>query len=49
MPVGAHAHFSVSMDEHQLAPTNRYDSSPVSSGPHTPESDVAGPTCFNSQ
>ncbi len=34
-PLGAHARFSASMDEHQVAPNTCYNSSPLSSGPHT--------------
>ncbi len=37
------------MNEHQLAPTTRYDSSQASSGLHTSDSDSAGLTHFSSQ
>ncbi len=47
--LGAHARLSMSTDEHQIAPATRYDGGPISSGPHTPDSDGASPTCFNTQ
>ncbi len=46
---GSHARFSMRTYEHQVAPNARYDSNRTSSGPHTPDSDSAAPTRFNSQ
>ncbi len=44
-----HARFPTSTIEHQIAPTTHYDSSLISRGPHTPDSDSAGPTHCDSQ
>ena len=47
--LGAQARLSASTNGHQTAPANGYSGSPVSSGPHTPDSDSASPTRYDIQ
>ncbi len=47
--LGAQARLSASTNRHQTAPANGYSSSPVSSGPHTPDSDSASATRYDTQ
>ncbi len=47
--LGAQARLSASTNGHQTAPTNGYSGSPVSSGPHTPDSDSASPNRYDLQ
>ena len=45
--LGAQSRLSASTNGHQTAPANGYSGSPVSSGPHTPDSDSASPTRYD--
>ncbi len=47
--LGAQARLSASTNGHQTAPANGYSGSIVSSGPHTPDSDSASPTHYDTQ
>ena len=47
--LGAQARLSASTNGHQTAPTNGYSGSPVSSGPHTPDSESASRTRYDLQ